>query len=278
LAQLEAAGGEAAVGWQLRRVLVRGDGVALDGTERDGSLHLDGTVELGKLAVIDDALASLRGDARLEGTLEGALDAAAINATVHVPALTVEERALGDVTATARWEGAHVTVSAAQIKGFGGTASGTGTLELDEPLTATATITWQGLALRELAGPDADLPAASLDGEGGAHRHAGPAADRRHGVGPRRHTRRRAAGAMEGSGRYAGRRRQRRRRGRAGQRQRRECRRAHRHRRRPRRNAAAARRRSRRARRPRGDPIAAQRARRPRIHRDALRDGARSAL
>jgi len=52
LAQLEAAGGEAAVGWQLRRVLVRGDGVALDGTERDGSLHLDGTVELGKLAVI----------------------------------------------------------------------------------------------------------------------------------------------------------------------------------------------------------------------------------
>ena len=119
-----------------------------------------------KLAVIDDALASLQGDAQVEGSLEGALDAPAMNATVHVPALTVDERALGDVTATARWEGAQVTVSAAQMKGFGGTASGTGTLQLDEPLTSTAKITWQGLALRELAGPDAeDLPAASLDGE-----------------------------------------------------------------------------------------------------------------
>ncbi len=166
LTQVEARGGEGDGGWVLRQALVRGDGITLDGTERDGALQIAGDLSLAKLVVIDDALAALHGVAHVEGSLSGALDEPTIDVTVHVAALAIADRALGDVTATARVDRAQVTVSSAQLKGFGGTAEGSGTIQLDEALDSTAKVTWKDLGLPELIGPPAgDVPAAALDGE-----------------------------------------------------------------------------------------------------------------
>lgn len=165
LAQVEARGGETAGGWQLRHVVVRGDGVALAGAERDGGLRLEGDLDLARLAVIDDRLDALRGAAHLEGRLEGAVEVPVLTATVTVPALHAGERALGEVRAEARLDRVQVVVSTARLRGLGGAAEGSGTLRFDDPLTTTARLSWRGLALRELADAATAVPVAALDGE-----------------------------------------------------------------------------------------------------------------
>lgn len=166
LVHLEARGGESATGWRLRHAVVRGDGLALNGAEHDGALQIDGDLDLARLAVLDESLAALRGAAHLDGELAGTLEAPTLDATVTVPALTVDERPLGDARLTARADPAQLTITSARLRGLGGEVEWTATLRFAETVPATARVTWRGLSLRALAGSAAaDLPAAALDGE-----------------------------------------------------------------------------------------------------------------
>ena len=164
LASVSARGGETPSGWRLAHVDLSGEGIQLTGAERDDALQLDGELELTRLVVVDDDLGALHGSAHIVGALEGALDEPRLRATVTVPALTIGEQVLGQVSATAQLERSGVTVSSANLRGFGGTAEGKGTLKFDDPLTSTARLSWNGLALRELVTGD-DIPAATLTGE-----------------------------------------------------------------------------------------------------------------
>jgi autotransporter translocation and assembly factor TamB len=165
LTSVAAAGGETDVGWQLQRVALRADGVRVDGSEREGVLRVSGEVDLTRLAVFDEALAALAGTARVDGGVEGPLDEPVLNATVRVPALSVGERAVGAVDATARVDRAAAAVSALRVQGYGGTVDGSATLRFTPALDATARLSWRGVAMRALAGATGDeIPPAVLDG------------------------------------------------------------------------------------------------------------------
>lgn len=165
LTSVAAAGGETDVGWQLQRIAIRGAGIALDGSERDGALRFAGDVDLPRLALLDESLAALAGTAHLTGSLEGPLEEPILTATVQVPALGLADQDVGAVDATARLDRAELAVTSLKVTGHGGSADGTATVQLDEGLQTTARLTWRDLALRELGGAiGSELPAAVLDG------------------------------------------------------------------------------------------------------------------
>ncbi|MBX3028033.1 translocation/assembly module TamB domain-containing protein [bacterium] len=165
LTSVAAAGGETDIGWQLQRVAVRGEGLTLDGHEREGALRLAGDVDLSSLALLDESLAALAGAAHLEGSLEGALEEPTLTATVQLPALRVADHDVGAVDVTARLDRRQLAVSSLKVRGYGGSAAGSATLQLDERLQTSARLTWRGLALREVAGAiGSELPAAVLEG------------------------------------------------------------------------------------------------------------------
>lgn len=165
LTQFAARGGESATGWRLRHLAVRGDGLTVNGTERDETLALVGDLELARLAVLEASLAALRGTVRLDGTLTGSLEEPTLAATASVPGFGVDDRDLGDVEVALRADPAALTVTSARLRGLGGEVQGSATLRFVEALPFSGTVSWRGLALRDVAGPaGADLPAAALDG------------------------------------------------------------------------------------------------------------------
>ncbi|MFN8640605.1 MAG: hypothetical protein U0802_02675 [Candidatus Binatia bacterium] len=64
---------------------MRGDGVTLNGNERDATLHLDGEIELARLALLDEALQVVHGTAHLDGVLSGPLERPVLSASVTIP-------------------------------------------------------------------------------------------------------------------------------------------------------------------------------------------------
>ena len=169
LDQAEARGGEAADGWRLQTLEVRGEGIELHGVPRAQAMALSGEVDLAQLVFFADELASLHGTVAIDGTLDGPLDEPSLQATVRVPGLQIGDRGLGDVEVTAQLDRHGLTVDAARLRGLGGEAEASGSLTFASDVPYRGRVRWSGLDARQTAALlpaelPAELPGLSADG------------------------------------------------------------------------------------------------------------------
>lgn len=160
IARAQVALQERVTGMHVTALAVQGDGIDLSGEAGAGgdTLSLRGALDLTRLAWVSESLARVEGEAELTAQVRGPLEEPLVTATIRVPALRMEERALGELATAVEASLERVTMRSLRLGGPAGELEASAAVTLDTPRTYSATLQWSRLDVRRLAGLAEGLP------------------------------------------------------------------------------------------------------------------------